>query len=228
MNPYQVLGVSENASDDEIRSAYLKLVKKYHPDRYTDNPLKDLATEKLKEINQAYDTITKQRESAGNSGYNGSHYRSSNERSYNQWNPGNSGNSGYSGNSSYSGSYSAEFQRVRSALNTNNLNEAMAILNGISLHNAEWNYLYGLVCFRSGDYLQARSSLEQAVSMEPNNSEYRNAYDVLLSCGGRGYYNTTNNTSSNDSCNSACNICSTLWCMDSCCECMGGDLFRCC
>lgn len=223
MNPYQVLGVSENASDDEIRSAYLKLVKKYHPDRYTDNPLKDLATEKLKEINQAYDTITKQRESGSNSGYNGSYSQSSNEKSYTQWD---SGSSGYSG---YSGSYSAEFQRVRSALNTNNLNEAVAILNGISVHNAEWNYLYGLVCFRSGDYLQARSYLEQAVNMEPNNSEYRNAYDVLLRRGGRGYHHTTsNNASSNDSCNSACNICSTLWCMDSCCECMGGDLFRCC
>ena len=137
MNPYQVLGVSEHASDDEVRSAYLKLVKKYHPDRYTDNPLKDLATEKLKEINQAYDTITKQRESGSQSGYSGSYSRPNNERSYTRWDSGNSGNSDYTRNSGYSGSYSSEFQRVRSALNTNNLNEAMAILNGISLHNAE-------------------------------------------------------------------------------------------
>lgn len=58
MNPYEVLGVSENASDEEIKKAYRELVKKYHPDKYVNNPLADLAAEKIKEINLAYDTIT--------------------------------------------------------------------------------------------------------------------------------------------------------------------------
>lgn len=58
-NPYKTLGVSENASQEEIRAAYLALVKKYHPDKYRDNPLKELANEKLKEINEAYDVLTK-------------------------------------------------------------------------------------------------------------------------------------------------------------------------
>lgn len=61
MNPYKVLGVSETATPEEIRAAYLSLVKKYHPDKYTDNPLKELAGEKLKEINQAYEMLTKSR-----------------------------------------------------------------------------------------------------------------------------------------------------------------------
>ena len=61
MDPYKVLGVSENATPEEIRAAYLALVKKYHPDRYKDNPLKELANEKLKEINEAYDIIQKLR-----------------------------------------------------------------------------------------------------------------------------------------------------------------------
>lgn len=59
MNPYEVLGVPENASDEEIKKAYKELVKKYHPDKYQNNPLADLAEEKLQEINEAYDTIMK-------------------------------------------------------------------------------------------------------------------------------------------------------------------------
>ena len=61
MNPYEVLGVSESATDKEIRAAYLELVKKYHPDRYTDSPLHDLAGGKLKGLNGAYGTVTKMR-----------------------------------------------------------------------------------------------------------------------------------------------------------------------
>ena len=68
MNPYKVLGVSENASQEEIRKAYLALVKKYHPDRYADGPMKDMANEKLKEINQAYEMLTKKKESSGYGG----------------------------------------------------------------------------------------------------------------------------------------------------------------
>ena len=56
-NPYEVLGVSKNATDDEIKTAYRNLARKYHPDNYVDNPLSDLASEKMKEINDAYDEI---------------------------------------------------------------------------------------------------------------------------------------------------------------------------
>ncbi|MEL7568529.1 MAG: DnaJ domain-containing protein, partial [Dehalobacterium sp.] len=56
-NYYEILGVRENASKEEIRNAYRELVKKYHPDKYMDNPLAELAEEKLKEINEAYDFL---------------------------------------------------------------------------------------------------------------------------------------------------------------------------
>lgn len=69
MNPYEVLGVSENASEEEVKKAYKELVKKYHPDKYQNNPLADLAQEKLQEINEAYDMIMK---NGGGSGFSGS------------------------------------------------------------------------------------------------------------------------------------------------------------
>lgn len=71
-NPYEVLGVSENASEEEIKKAYRTLVKQYHPDRYSDNPLKDLADEKLREINQAYDSIMNNNGKKRYSGYDSS------------------------------------------------------------------------------------------------------------------------------------------------------------
>ena len=79
-DPYSVLGVSPNASDEEIKKAYRELARKYHPDNYQNNPLADLAEEKMKEINEAYETITKQRSGGGGSyqrpsgGYGGQSY----------------------------------------------------------------------------------------------------------------------------------------------------------
>ena len=88
-NPYKVLGVSEGASQEEIRAAYLKLVKKYHPDKYTDTDLKELANEKLVEINEAYEALTKKNGSTQASGSGAGAYS----------------NYGYSGQGSTSVSY---------------------------------------------------------------------------------------------------------------------------
>ncbi|WP_297639287.1 DnaJ domain-containing protein [uncultured Clostridium sp.] len=77
MNPYEVLGLREGASQEEIKAAYKTLVKKYHPDQFTDNPLKELANEKLKEINEAYDTLMKA--STNNNSYTGNNNSNINE-----------------------------------------------------------------------------------------------------------------------------------------------------
>ena len=71
-DPYSILGVSKNATEDEIKQAYRELARKYHPDNYDDNPLKELAEEKMQEINQAYDAILSQRNQKGSAASGGS------------------------------------------------------------------------------------------------------------------------------------------------------------
>ena len=216
MNPYKVLGVSENASDEQIRAAYLQLVKKYHPDKYQDNPLKELAGEKLKEINEAYDMITKERQHGSRPG-NG--YTSS----------GSYGGSSHT-ESSYKGEQSAELLRARQLLNQNAVQQARSLLNSMQNRGAEWNYLYGITLFRSGEYSAARSYLENAVRLDPNNAEYRSAYQTTVARGGRGYHTYRAGVDDSGTYGRGCgsNLCTTMICADCCCECMGSNLIPCC
>ena len=80
-DPYSVLGVNKNATDEEIKNAYRELARKYHPDNYTDNPLSDLAGEKMQEINEAYDAIMNSRRNKGKNTYDGSYQNSGNTAS---------------------------------------------------------------------------------------------------------------------------------------------------
>ena len=72
-NPYEVLGIAPSATDEEVKKAYRELSRKYHPDSYVNNPLADLAEEKFKQVQQAYDQIMKQRQNGGarNAAYQG-------------------------------------------------------------------------------------------------------------------------------------------------------------
>lgn len=206
MNPYEVLGVKPGASQEEIKSAYRKLVKQYHPDQYGDNPLKDLAQEKLAEVNKAYDML---KNGGGNTSYNSS------SNGYNA-----SYNTGYN---SYS-SNTAIYAEVRSLIQMRNISVAESKLNAIKQRDAEWYYLYGNVMMAKGWFESAYNNIQRACAMDPNNFEYRQALSQLQSRG-RGYsktYRTSNGTMD------TCDCCINLVCLDSLCECFGGDLIGCC
>lgn len=203
-DPYKVLGVSPSATDEQIKEAYRNLAKKYHPDQYADSPLKDLADEKMKEINEAYDTITAQRKNAGQrSSYGG----------YN--NVGTGGSSG--------------FNDVRSLIMSGRIADAEQILNGVppERRNAEWYFLKGSVLYRRGWLEEAKDHFSRACQMDPRNGEYSAALNQAMNQGSGFYGGYRPNTGMNSECNS-CDLCSSLMCADCCCECMGGDLIPCC
>jgi len=200
-DPYEVLGVSKNATPEEIKSAYKKLAKQYHPDRYVGNPLSDLAAEKFKEINEAYDTLT-------NGSYNPSSYSSSS-----------------TGSGSYGNSYSGTgtFAQVRNYINMRNFTEAERMLDNMTDRTAEWFYLKGVVCLGRGWHTQGVNFVRQAVNMDPANAEYRRTLNSIENQT-RQYREV--GAGMNDA--TMCNCCSNLLCADCCCECMGGDLISCC
>lgn len=148
-DPYEVLGVSKNASEDEIKSAYRKLAKQYHPDRYVGNPLADLAAEKFKEINEAYDALTGGNKSAGVNGQN----------------------------TDYSGA--GNFAQIRNYINMGSLAEAERLLDAMSDRGAEWFYLKGMVYLQRGWHSQGINFIRQAVNMAPHNTEYRRTLNAI-------------------------------------------------
>lgn len=200
-DPYTVLGVSHNATDDEIKKAYRALAKKFHPDNYDDsNPLKELASEKMRDVNEAYETIKKSR-AAGNSG------------AY--------GGSSYNAGSSYTYTGSAEFARIRTLITQGRYTEADRYLEMISAEkrSAEWYYLKGIVLLKKGWVMDGTDYIKKACEMDPGNSEYKKAYNDIK---GATYTNTHTTRQVHSTGCSGCDICMGLMCL----ECMCNS-FRC-
>ncbi len=203
MNPYDVLGVSPNASDDEIKKAYRNLVKKYHPDRFAgDKRAQEAASEKLKQVNEAYNIIERQRKGGG--GYSGA---GSGAGYGSSW-------SGQTGG--YSSSSDPVFNNVRMAIARGDLYTAESILNSIQNRGAEWNYLKGIIYFRRGWYTGAKEHFEKAIQMDPGNAEYRQAYDTMTGSAStfRRDYGEGGSIFSDPACRSgiACIVCLGLQC----------------
>ena len=189
-DPYKVLGVDPNATDEEIKKAYRALVKQYHPDNYTDNPLADLAAEKMKAINEAYDEIQKMRASGGSS----------------------------SGSGRTSSGGSGAFNQVRTLINDGRISEAETLLNRtpVAERTAEWHFLKGVILYRNGWVQDARTEIETACSMDPYNSEYRSFQQRMNSGSERSPYGNPVG-GSGENCD-VCDICSAMMCLNCLCR----------
>lgn len=200
-DPYSLLGVDKNATDEQVKAAYRDMARKFHPDNFNDNPAAvEMANEKMKEINEAYDQIINSRKNKGRSA--GSGYG-------NNWGAGQQ-------------SASSNFNDVRRMINNGQFEQAQEILDGVppEKRDAEWYFLNGCVLYRRGWFDAAYTSMATACRMDPSNMEYRAALNQMQR-GRNGYaaYGRGYNGSNNGEC-TMCDICTGLICADMCCRCM--------
>ena len=163
MNPYDILGVSPSATDDEIKKAYRALSRKFHPDANVGKPGEKAAEEKFKQIQQAYTQIMKEREQ----GY----------RSY-----------GYqqTGQTAGGDTDTIEMQAAANFINSRRFREALNVLEGIRNRNSQWYYLSAIANAGMGNNIKAQDMARQALNMEPNNPQYQMLWQQLQS--GRQWY----------------------------------------
>lgn len=162
-DPYEILGVSRNATDEEIKKAYRQLSRKYHPDANINNPNKAQAEEKFKEIQGAYDQIMKEKE-YGSHGYTGAY-------------GGFGGFGGYGNAGGQSRGYQDEEAMRRQAasnyVQNGHYQEALNVLSGLNNRNGEWYYLSAVANMGMGNNINALNHIREAVRLEPNNMQYR-------------------------------------------------------
>lgn len=188
-DPYKVLGVSPDASDEEIKRAYRRLAKKYHPDL---NPGDQEAARKMQEVNAAYEQI-KNPEKASAQG----------QGSYGYDPFGSYGQRDYSGSQSGDPYQQAAYQYIRFG----RYQEALNALNNSAEHNARWYYLSALANDGLGNQVTALEHIRKAVSMEPDNPEYLAALN-RMQYGGGAYRRQAENyrgfTMGGDPCTNLC------------------------
>ena len=201
-DPYVILGVSPTASDDDIKKAYRNLARKYHPDNYAGTPMAELAEEKMKEINQAYESINKARSAGENLHSNQSEYDVN----------------------------TITYARIRHMINADKIDEANASLDYISptARGAEWNFLKGCILIRRGWYYDAQKYFETACYLAPGNEEYKQAAESLRNV--RNQRTETKNKKKKNGTlreDGICAGCADKLC-SGCCECLGGNSILCC
>lgn len=207
-DPYSVLGIPRNASDEEIKKAYRKLSRKYHPDANINNPDKAQAEEKFKEVQQAYEQIMKEREYGSSGGYH----------AY--------GGFGGQSQSSYQDEEAPRRQAASNYIQNGHYREAMNVLSSLQQRNGQWYYLSAAANMGLGNNVSALEDARAAVNLEPDNMQYRMLLQRLE--GGGAWYQEQQNpfggmpTAGSDYCmklclaNMMCSLC-----------CPGGGVFCC-
>ena len=183
-DPYKVLGLSPDASDEDVKRAYRRLAKKYHPDL---NPGDPVAARKMQEVNEAYDRIK-------------------NPEKFQQPNPG-----GYYdpfGGQSHSESQGDRYQKAAyQYIRFRRYAEALNALQNCTECNARWYYLSALANDGLGNQVTALEHIRRAVSMEPDNQEYLWTLERIEN-GGAAYRQTAGNfrgfTLGGDPCTNMC------------------------
>lgn len=183
MDPYKVLGISPGATDEEIKKAYRSLSRKYHPDANVNNPNKEEAEEKFKQVQVAYDQIMKQKQQGYSYGGNGT------GGAYGYGGFGYGRSNGAYGSSA--GSESVEMQAAANYIRNHYYKEALNVLNNISDRNARWYYYSAIANAGIGNNVTAQQHAQTAVNMEPSNMEYRQLQQQLA-FGGTWYQNMGN------------------------------------
>ncbi len=169
-DPYQILGIPPTATEDEIKTAYRKLAKKYHPDL---NPGDKQAEEKMREINDAYDRIKNKEKYASDAGY-----RSQTNTGYNQYGQyrgygyGNPFGGGYAGSAGHE-QESDELRAVFSYLQAGYYDQALYALSQVQNRTPQWYYYSAVAHAGKGETAAALNYARQAVNMRPDNMEYR-------------------------------------------------------
>ncbi len=232
-DPYQVLGVSPTATDDEVKRAYRQLCKKYHPDANIGKPDAAQAEKKFMEVQQAYEEIMHGRQGGGaarpGSGYNGGQQQS--QQRYGGYDDpfgpfwggayGGYGQQGY-GNAGYAEQdTNIEMRAAKNYIDTGHYAEAINALNSVppGQRNARWYYLNALAQSGLHNNAQAMEYARQAVSMEPGNILYQQLLSQLQS--GGAWYGQRGEQYGRQTFGGS-NICCTLMALELCCMCCGG------
>ena len=226
-DPYKVLGVSRDASSEEIKKAYRALSRRYHPDANQNNPNKDAAEEKFKEIQQAYQQIMKEKE-GGTAGTYGDTYGNS----YGGYGYGYGGFGGFGGygqqnqrQSSSTDSYTSYMTAAANYIRSGHYKEALNVLNNIRERTAQWYYYNAVANSGLGNNVAALEHAKRAASMEPGNSEYQMLVQQLEG-GGTWYRNMSGSYGS--PVHTTDNFCLKLFLLNMVCNlCCGGSGMMC-